>query len=288
MPVLVSSFKPDFLPPLLRRGRSLESLTILSLVFTVLLMPSLGSAAYLYTSGHGDFRAAYDAANQQFIPHIHLDSGATYTADNILMWTDAARATVTNNATSINRFAGMLGISAGQTVWVMGGSGVGPYLGFSGEGLTASDWIHTFDHPEWEDPVTNSVIHIELTGWSMPTGAHFGAYQTAGLSSVWGNRASGDIIYSTYDPSFTLDNNRLSVAIGDHTHYAFGFTMPGLYELEFTFSSVYQGGPTISTPATFSFLVAPEPSRMMLMAIGLGFCVLRRSRPSLNKHHDSV
>lgn len=231
------------------------------------LFPSAASAQFVYTSGHGDLRVSYDSASNEFIPHIHMDGDTTYLADEIVMWTDARRTTVTNNAASAQRFSGMLGIGAGDQIWVLGGNGVGPYLGFSGEGLDEGDWVHTFTHPEWPEPVEAAVIHMELTGWTMPEGAEFGLFQTAGLSSSWGNRASGEVVFSSYDPDFTVNNNRMSVAIGDHTHYAFGFTKPGTYELELTFSSVYKGGTPVSTTETFSFHVVPEPSSFVLIAV---------------------
>jgi len=229
----------------------------------------LASAQYLYTVGHGDFRVSYDEVNNEFIPHVHLDGGATYLANQILMRTDAARVTVTNNAGSIERFLGMLGIAAGERIWVMGGSGVGPYLGFSGEGLVATDWNHTFTSPYTGEPFTGAVIQLELTGWSMPVGAQFGLYQTLGLPPTWGNRARGDVVFSTYDPAFTLNQNKLIVAVGGHEHYAFGFTKPGDYELDLTFSSVYQGNTVVSTPATFSFQVVPEPSTSAVVISGI-------------------
>ncbi|WP_218280466.1 choice-of-anchor M domain-containing protein [Verrucomicrobium spinosum] len=247
-------------------------------ILAMFIIPTLASSAYVYTTGHGDFRVTYESQTQELNPIIHMDGGATYGPEDILIQTDAARTTVTNNQASINRFAGMLGISAGQSIWVMGGASTGPYLGFSGEGLLDEDWIHEFTSPWTGDPVTASVIHMVLTNWTMPQGAQFGVYETTGLGATWGNRASGDVIFSTYDPGSTLDNNRLSVEVGDHTHYAFGFTQPGLYELEFTFSSVYQGDTPLSTPATFSFLVTPEPSRILLTAGGLALALFRRNR----------
>jgi len=232
------------------------------------IAPSTAGAQYYYTSGHGDFRVFYDEVNQEFVPHIHLDSSATYLEDEILMRTDAARVTHANNAASIARFSGMLGIAAGEKIWVLGGSGAGPYLGFSGEGLIAADWVHTFADPDF-GTFHGPVIHIELTGWSMPEGAQFGLYKSSGLPDTWGNRASGDVIFSTYDPDFTYNANRLSVAVDDHTHYAFGFTKLGDYQLELTFSSVYQGTQQVSTPATFSFQVVPEPSTVAIIVPGL-------------------
>ncbi len=258
-------------------GALRAAIVALSLLFGV--STSAKAQTYGYTSGHGDFRVSYDAVNKEFLPHIHLDGGATYAADQVVIQTDVARTTLATNPASVTSFAGMLGIGAGEQIWVLGGSGVGPYLGFSGEGLNAADWTHTFPNPYTGDPFSGAAIHLELTGWSMPEGGEFGVYSTSGLPATWGNRSTGEVIFSTYDPGFTLNNNKLSVIVDDHTHYAFGFTKPGDYYLEFTFSSVYQGTESISTPATFHFQVIPEPSSaLLIVGVGLGLAAFRFRR----------
>ncbi len=249
----------------------------------------LGEATLLaqpfeYTTGHGDIRVSYDSGRNEFLPHIHMDGGATYTGGEIRITTDALRPTHPSNATSTAAFADMLGLAPGASLWVLGNSNTGPYLGFSGEGLVPGDWVHTFRNFYDGSNYTGAAIHITLTGWSTPSEGHFAlyggtGYLAPGLSpfDTWGGRATGDIYLSTFNPASTFASNQFSIAVGDHAHYAFGFTKPGDYQLELTFTSQYRGA-EVSTAETFHFHVVPEPATGVALGLGAGLLLWMRRR----------
>jgi surface-anchored protein len=62
--------------------------------------------------------------------------------------------------------------------------------------------------------------------------------------------------------------------VGGHDHFNWGFTKPGVYELELTFSGTHITDGLLSASGRFTFLVGdttvvPEPGAWLLVLSGL-------------------
>ena len=95
--------------------------------------------------------------------------------------------------------------------------------------------------------------------WSLVTVTGSGGGAAPGFFSVWDSGTAGS--FSTVVPlmstaSGTSTPNAFQVSAGTHTHFNYGFTAPGLYDVEFTASGTLSpalgGGPVTGT-ATYSF-----------------------------------
>lgn len=150
------------------------------------------------------------------------------------------------------------GVAAGQPLFVLPQSqnpGL-PFLGIGAEGVATS----TFVGP----------INLRLTALSGP-GA-FSLFKTDAFGAINPFMASADGITAA---------DTLSVSAGSHVHYAWSFTQPGTYDLTLVASATLPGGTlTTSDPATFRFVVVPEPSTLGLAVIAAcgGVAALQRRR----------
>jgi len=222
-------------------------------------------AQSIYTSGHADIGVGYDDVSKQFEPHWHLEPGAV--VDGTTLAAEAeyepadliARGNATR--TSPNGLSSIIGVPDGTTIYVMGSSAYQPNLGFGVEELVRDDWTGS--------------ITITLSGWTLPsTTAQFALYTTnlAGTTVV-------DKVFSTYNPGATDSLNSFSMTPGDHLHFQWGFTEPGTYTFDLTWSGTHVTDGSISTTATYSIQIVPEPSTAALVGLGIGgLLALRRKR----------
>jgi surface-anchored protein len=92
--------------------------------------------------------------------------------------------------------------------------------------------------------------------WSLVTVTGSGGAAAPGSFSVWNVDNFGSVVPLMSTASGTATPNAFSVAPGTHTHFNYGFTAPGLYNIEFTasgtLSAALGGGPVTGT-ATYSF-----------------------------------
>jgi surface-anchored protein len=128
------------------------------------------------------------------------------------------------------------GTSAGSNLWVLERSGAnGLYLGIGAEEISASDL---------DGPIT-----LTFQSLSGPSGGVFSMWNTTGLWSA------SPTALVTSASGFNL-NNTLTIAAGGHTHFNYGFTTPGLYDVTFgataTLSEALGGGQVAGT-GTFRF-----------------------------------
>lgn len=103
--------------------------------------------------------------------------------------------------------------------------------------------------------------------------------------SVWSSTDEGPLVWmSTADGGITAED-RLYQLEGSHSHFNWGFTAPGLYEVDFQ-ATAYLGpgatNPVTSEVATYHFgiVTVPEPSTFALLGcgiLGLGM-VARKAR----------
>lgn len=78
---------------------------------------------------------------------------------------------------------------------------------------------------------------------------------------------------------FDSAGGSVSLAAGSHTHFNWGFSTPGIYELEFAISGTHVDDGLQSASAVYTFEIIPEPSAALLGAIGaLGLLSHRRRR----------
>ena len=230
-----------------------------------LLIAALPATAATLTSGHVDIIGiAYDGTD--FDPHSHADPEAIVDGSPVGDAPDgkeyAPGALTVQTFLTTTRASGAawdpVGVSSGESFWLFSETEIAgsPFLGIGAEELTAADWV-------------NGEITITLTGMTSPLGATFSLWQTdAGVPTFF---------MSTLDGISGSDAYLMDLDVGDHSHFGWGFTAEGDYELTFEISGVHVADGAKSATATYNFSVIPEPSSALLGAIG-ALAMLRRRR----------
>ncbi|MEJ5258732.1 MAG: choice-of-anchor M domain-containing protein [Anaerohalosphaeraceae bacterium] len=130
-----------------------------------------------------------------------------------------------------------LGASPGQTIWVLPQnylSGV-LWLGFNSGQMTADVlsglclW-NPQDAGRADTPAR--WLRVRLLDVRRPQGSHFSLWQT-------GSFGQPRVFFSTYDGGIT-EQDVYYYQAGAHTHLNWGFTKPGLYEVDLQLSTFYQ------------------------------------------------
>lgn len=125
-----------------------------------------------------------------------------------------------------------------------------PFLGVGLEELVGTDWV-------------GGTLTISLNSINGP--GHFRLWQDDGLGGA-------NIFLDSADPS----KSSFELLAGSHTHYNWGFTALGTYQLEFGISGTHVDDGEQSGSGTYTFLV-PEPSTALLGALA-SIGLLRRKR----------
>lgn len=170
---------------------------------------------------------------------LHLHSTevvpAEFAADSALLPVVAAAKTTRPAGPQFD----FIGTTAGSPVWVLPKNQQGGvlFLSVGTEELDPADFASGLEF---------SLVSV--------TGSAGGA--APGIFSVWNNDTFGGVspLMSTASGSPTPD--AFTVPAGAHTHFNYGFTSPGLYNVEFavtaTLAAALGGGP-VSGSATYSF-----------------------------------
>jgi surface-anchored protein len=235
--------------------------TLHILAFTLL---SLGnaSAAAIYSLGHADFGIGYDGG---FELHHHVHAGSTVNGSAILEDAEFAPGDLTVLVPFITESRpegsqyNFLGVSAGIPVWTLPEveDVSKPFYGLGSEELVPAHF-------------TGDLTFKLLSVVSAPVGGDFSLWRDDGGSPL--------VRFATSDGVTGSDSFLLTP--GDHEHYNWSFTRPGVYELEFMVSGTHGVDGFGSDTQTYTFEVAPEPSRMLFSGLGLGAILFRRRRSS--------
>lgn len=220
-----------------------------------------------YTAGHADIGLVLEGPGQLYL-HYHFGVGSAIldglpaTVANEELAPSEAYVRVPDSTITIPGPVDFLGTVAGEQAWFLPASNTSgvPFLGFATEEL---------------DPMQFTSAGFRLLGMTGPLGGNFALFQTTlGGANVF--MRTNDLINPAIDfvPSI----------VGGHDHYFFGFTEPGIYDLEIEGYASGPGG-NLTSPGTFRFAVGdatavPEPhSLALLTTFGIGFVSsVRRKR----------
>ncbi|MGB6221841.1 choice-of-anchor M domain-containing protein [Haloferula sp.] len=237
------------------------------------LLPSAASAA-LFTSGHADVIAVGYVDEDtpgvfELEPHVHSEGAiidGVFVADaefepgeittlvpqsTFDFWTGAGGRPAASTWDPI-------GVAAGESFWFLPQSNSGPggaatlgapFAGIGTEELTAADW---------STPITITLDSVTGPG-------NFSMYLD-GISPFFAMSSANGIDGSDV----------ISIAAGEHEHYNWAFTAPGIYDVGVTIAGTHVTDGPKQASATYQFQVVPEPSTALFGLISAGLLLRRR------------
>ena len=228
----------------------MKYITALTLPFALALAQPVFAASYI-TGGHIDIPAFGHDTIGGFEPHIHNEGGpdgaiidgvrvegeSEYEPNELIVRVDPS-STVTLGTTTYYWLP--------ETETAAASNGV-PFVGIGLEELNSADWT--------------GVLSLTLVSFNGP--GQFRLWQEGGLG--------GEVDF--IDTENGLDT--FTLAAGTHTHFNWGFTELGVYELEFQISGTHVADGLQSGAAIFTYAV-PEPSTALLAFGGLLLSFRRR------------
>lgn len=229
----------------------MKNITSLTIPFALALSQPLTAASFI-TGGHIDFPAfSYDTAGG-FEPHIHNEGGpdgaiidgvrvetpTEYEPDELILFVNPS-STVTLATTTYYWLP--------ESETTASANGV-PFVGVGLEELDVNDW--------------NGLLTLTLLSISGP--GDFRLWQDDGFG--------GEVDFINTDTSLMNFN----LAAGTHTHFNWGFTELGVYDLQFQISGTHNIDGVQSGSATYTFAI-PEPSTALL-SLGGALLAFRRRR----------
>lgn len=180
-------------------------------------------------SGHTDVDVPYIDCVWRL--EISPDSGQIDPEDALIFAGTSARF----NLPSIPPGFEFIGALPGQTFWVIPQNNTPGvvFLGVSTESMTTADrnrvCIWNPGDPRGGANVPAKWIRIELADVRGPKDGYFSMWQTSGPGAV-------TAYVSTFDGGITEDD-AFHLVSGSHSHMNWGFTQPGLYEVDFWLST---------------------------------------------------
>jgi len=248
-----------------------SKLLILTAAIGLLLTTSRGNAYdAIITEGHVDIGLEYSSGAWNL--HVHDEENvAEYAPSDALLFAD------TN--TKMTRPAGaqwdFLGTTPGSDLWVLpiAQEPAKLFLGLGAEETAPGSFSTYTETDPRKSGQTSEWIKLTLQAVRGPGQVSLWDSDTFGSPRVWWSTSAGGI--TSTDVVFGSS--------GNHAHYNFGFTAPGIYEVDVVASAYLGPGETnlTSSPVEtyhFGIETVPEPSSILLGAIGAAFIGLRRKR----------
>jgi surface-anchored protein len=244
---------------------------------TALVLPAVPAAAALQPGyavvdrQHADLGLALDAG--QWHLHVHGDDAGELDADAALL---VANAHARQILPAVPPAFAFTGATPGQPFWILPQTQDTDvlFLGLGAEEIapgTLAPWSPS-------DPRLPAVqagwIQVALKAVRGPAGGAFSLWQNDqfGNPVVWMSTADGGI--TPADTAYALE--------GGHAHFNWGFTQPGLYEIDLEVTAFQGPGQTnpLVGQATYHFGVeqVPEPSSAALLAGAAAVSLLARRR----------
>jgi len=205
----------------------------------------------VYTTGHADIGVDYIATPPHFALHIRFGSDVTSEDGTPIALQTLAPGAVDTRvpAPSILREEtedvdlttpewDFLGVEEGEPFWFLPQTSDRdkPFFGFATDGLST---------PQWSGPIYWSLESIV----SAPVG---------GQISLWQNTLFGTPVvkFASYDGIGEDDD--FTQIVGGHDHYNWGFSKPGIYEVEIGATGMRVGADTVVGSGIFRFLVGDD------------------------------
>lgn len=218
------------------------------------------AAALYYTAGHGDLGIAY-AGSGEFELHYHIHESSV--VDGVALGADTefepGELVVSVANPSLPRPSdasyGFMGVIAGAPVWTLPEveDPARPTFGIGSEELDPLDFTGN---------LTLSLLSVSGPG-------AFSLWEDDGFGGAIARLASADGITGA---------DSLGLTPGGHSHFNWSFTQPGIYEIMFQVDGIHAIDGAATGTATYTFEVAPEPSRAVFAGLGLAALILRRRR----------
>ena len=232
-----------------------------SLLMIGLALPVSAATLHTYTGGHLDGpafgyvsvaeQALDNSLTQGFEPHLHNHGGA----DGAII--DGVRETNESeyepgDVTIVVPELSTTTLNSQNYYWLPqdetdAANNGAPFLGIGIEELNPADW-------------TGGNVTISLASISGPGGI-----------TIWQDGFPNPTIF------FDSAGDSVSIAAGSHTHFNWGFSTPGTYQLEFSIAGNHIDDGSQTASAAYTFQVVPESSTAALGALGT-FALLRSRR----------
>jgi surface-anchored protein len=224
-----------------------------------------------YVNGSWDLhvRADLESGAQNFRPHeVLLIAGP----DAMVTRPDDAR-------------FDLVGVAAGEQFWVMSQNGdIGLYLGFEASHNFARTATMNLSHVQaWDTDgpsgfnPAQKVVEISLIDVRGP--GEFSMW-VADFDDIRFHMSTVDGIDQPDTVALEDGDDEYWQFVGGHSHVNWGFTAPGLYEIDLQARTFLANGTeTRSDVTTFYFSVVPEPASLGLVILGgVGLLARRRVR----------